>query len=184
MKVLEEQRECVKFCFKLEKTFTEIFKMLQGYGKNCMSRTQCYEWFNRFKLGRTVIKDNEKSGRPSTSTNDVHVEKMRAVIRENSRLTVREVSEEMGSIICKSSCHLLLTEKLNMHRVAAKFVPRLLTEEQKEKRIAVSRELLDLSNDNKNFLKNVITGGETWIHNYNAEIKAQSLPPTKKSTTK
>ncbi|KAL6417954.1 hypothetical protein ACFW04_012430 [Cataglyphis niger] len=140
--------------------------MLQGYGKNCMSRTQCYEWFNRFKLGRTVIKDNEKSGRPSTSTNDVHVEKM---------------SEEMGSIICKSSCHLLLTEKLNMHRVAAKFVPRLLTEEQKEKRIAVSRELLDLSNDNKNFLKNVITGGETWIHNYNAEIKAQSLPRPKKA---
>ncbi|KAL6417956.1 hypothetical protein ACFW04_012430 [Cataglyphis niger] len=169
MKVLEEQRECVKFCFKLEKTFTEIFKMLQGYGKNCMSRTQCYEWFNRFKLGRTVIKDNEKSGRPSTSTNDVHVEK-------SARL-----SEEMGSIICKSSCHLLLTEKLNMHRVAAKFVPRLLTEEQKEKRIAVSRELLDLSNDNKNFLKNVITGGETWIHNYNAEIKAQSLPRPKKA---
>ena len=67
-----------------------------------------------------------KSGRPSPSTGDDHIEKVRSLIRENRRLTVREVSEEVG--ICKSSCHTILTEKLKMHRVAAKFVPRLLTE--------------------------------------------------------
>ena len=38
---------------------------------------------------------------------------------------VREVAEEV--VICKSSCHLILTEKRKMSRVAAKFVPRLLT---------------------------------------------------------
>lgn len=151
----------------------------QGYGKECMSRTQCYEWFNRFKLGRTTIKDNEKSGRPSTSTDDDHVQKVHDVIRKNRRLTVREVSEEVG--ICKSSCHLILTEKLNMHRVAAKFVPRLLTEEQKEKRVIVSRELLDRSNDDENFLKNVITGGETWVYDYDIETKVQSSPRPKKA---
>ena len=58
--------------------------------------------------------------------------------------TVREVSEEVG--ICKSSCHTILTEKLKMYRVAAKFVPRLLTEEQKQNGITVSQELLDRSN--------------------------------------
>jgi len=49
-----------------------------------------------------------------------------AVIRQNRRLTVREVAEEEG--ICKSSCHLILTDKLQMRRVVAKFVPRLLTD--------------------------------------------------------
>jgi hypothetical protein len=38
--------------------------------------------------------DDPKPGRPSTSTYDDHVEKVRAMIRENRRLTVREVSEE------------------------------------------------------------------------------------------
>ena len=66
------------------------------------------------------------------------------MIRENSRLTVREDSEEVG--ICKSSCHTILTKKLKMHRVAAKFVPRLLKEEQKQNRVTVSQELLDRSN--------------------------------------
>jgi len=129
MKDLEEQRVCVKFCFKLGKTFTETFQMLQqAYGEDCLSRTQCYEWYQRFKSGRTSIEDDPKSGRPSSSTGDDHIEKVRSVIREN-RLTVREVFEEV--VICKSSCHTILTEKLKMHRVAAKFVPRLLTEEQK-----------------------------------------------------
>ena len=59
MKDLEEQRVCVKFCFKLGKTFTETFQMLQqAYGEDCLSRTQCYEWYQRFKLGRTSIEDD------------------------------------------------------------------------------------------------------------------------------
>ena len=94
---------------------------------------------------------------------------MRSVIRENRRLTVREVSEEVG--ICKSSCHTILTEKLKLHRVAAKFVPRLLTEEQKQNRVTVSQELLDRSNTDENFLKNVITGDETWVYRYDFERK-------------
>jgi len=56
---------------------------------------------------------------------DDDVEKVLAVIRQNRRLTVRELAEEVG--ICKISCHPILTEKLKMRRVAAKFVPLLLT---------------------------------------------------------
>ena len=108
----------------------------QANGEDCLSRTQCHEWDQRFKSGRTSIEDDPKAGRPSTSTDDDHVEKVRAVNREKRRLTVREVFEEVG--IAKSSCHTILTEKLKMHRVAAKFVPRLLTDEQKENRVTVS----------------------------------------------
>ena len=71
------------------------------------------------------IEDDPKSGGPSTSMDDNHVEKVLAVVRQNCRLTVREVAEEVG--ICKSSCNIILTDKLKMRRVAAKFVPRLLT---------------------------------------------------------
>jgi predicted AAA+ superfamily ATPase len=78
-------------------------------------------------------------------------------------ITVREVSEEVG--ISKSSCHTILT---------AKFVLRLLTDEQKANCITVSQELFDLSNADKNFLKNVITGDETWVYGYDIETKAQS----------
>jgi len=103
---------------------------------------------------------------------DYHVEKVLALIRQNRRLTVREVAEEVG--ICKSLCHQILTDKLKMRRVTAKFVPRLLTDAQKENHVTVSQELFDRSNADENFLKNVITGNETWVYGYDVETKVQS----------
>ena len=55
----------------------------QDYGEDCLSRTQCHEWYQRFKSGRTSIKDNLKSGRPSTSMDDDRIEKVLAVICQN-----------------------------------------------------------------------------------------------------
>jgi hypothetical protein len=61
-----------------------------------------------------------------------------------------------------------------MHRIAAKFVPRLLTDDQKQNRVDVSQELLDRANGGDNFLKNIITGDETWVYGYDVETKVQS----------
>jgi len=55
----------------------------QTYGEDCLSRTPCREWYQRFKSGRTSIEDDPKSGRPSTSMDDDRVEEVLAVIRQN-----------------------------------------------------------------------------------------------------
>jgi len=84
-----EERVCVKFCCKLGKNFTQTFQLLnQAYGEDCMSRTQCYEWFKHFKEGRMSVGEDPRSGRPSTSTNNKHVERVHAVICGNQHLTV------------------------------------------------------------------------------------------------
>ena len=106
--------------------FYEDFQMLQqAYGEDGLSCTQCHEWYQHFQSVRTSIEDDPKPGWPSTSMDDDHVEKVLAVICQNHRLTVREVAEEVG--IGKSSCSLILTDKLKMRCVATKFVPHLLT---------------------------------------------------------
>ena len=58
-----------------------------------------------------------------------------------------------------------------MCRVSAKFLLHLLTEDQKENRVEISQELLANTNGNENFLKNIITGDETWICGYDVETK-------------
>jgi len=118
------------------------------------------------------VGENPRHGRTSTSTNDNHVERVRAVIRDNRRLTVREVADEVGISI--GSCHQIFTEKLQMRRVSAKFVPRLLTDDQNENRIEISQELLANANGNENFLKNIITGDETWVYECDVDTKVQS----------
>jgi len=105
---------------------------------------------------------------------------VRSVIRENHRLTIREVSEEVGR--GRSSCHTILTENLKMTRVAAKFVPLLLTEEQKQNRVSVTQDLLDRSNTDEIFLKKVIRVDKTWVYSYDVETKVQSTQWVGKSS--
>ena len=93
------------------------------------------------------IGEDPRPRQHSISTNDDHVEKVRAVICGNRRLTVREVADKVGISI--GSCHQVFTEKLQMHPVSAKFVPRLLTDDQKENRVEISQELLANANGKK-----------------------------------
>ena len=72
------------------------------------------------------------------------------------------------------SCHQILSAKLQTCRFSAKFLPRLLTDDQKENRVEISQELLASANGNENFLKNIITGDETWVYGYDDETKMQS----------
>jgi len=99
--------------------------------------------------------ENRRPGRSSTSRKDDHVDTVRAVIRGNHRLTVREVADEVGTSI--GSCHPIFTEKLQMPRVSAKFVPRLLTDDHTENHVEISQKLLANANGNGNFLTNIVT---------------------------
>ena len=69
-------------------------------------------------------------------------------------------------------CHQILTEKLQMCHVSAKFMPHLLTDDQKENCVDISQELL--ASANENFLKNIITGDEMWVYGFDVETKMQS----------
>jgi hypothetical protein len=63
-----EQRVCIKFCVKLDKSATETLEMLrEAFGEYSLSRTAVFEWHSRFKASRVSVADDERSGRPSTN---------------------------------------------------------------------------------------------------------------------
>ena len=64
------------------------------------------------------------------------MEQVRAAVNQDRRRTIHDVCAEGG--IGYGSCQRILTEQLNMHRIAAKFVPRVLTHDQKDSRVAMS----------------------------------------------
>ena len=73
-----------------------------------------------------------------------------------------------------SSCQRILTEELHMKRVAAKFVPCLLSEDQRANRLDVCREMKDQLKTDPDFLSKTITGDESWCYRYDPETKQQS----------
>jgi DNA-binding Lrp family transcriptional regulator len=73
--------------------------------------------------------DDDHSGRPSITKTAEIVEKIRELIHEDCRRTIHDLTDTVG--ISNGVCQEILTENLNMGGIAAKFVPRLLTNDQK-----------------------------------------------------
>ncbi|XP_025422876.1 protein GVQW3-like [Sipha flava] len=64
-----EQRVNIKFLVKLKKTTAKSFRMLcEVYVEECLSRARVFEWHRRFCSEREDIEDDDRSGRPTTSS--------------------------------------------------------------------------------------------------------------------
>jgi hypothetical protein len=59
-------------------------------------------------------------------------------VHEDSRITIKEIAAIVN--VSYGTVQTILTCDMNMHRIAAQFMPRLLTPEQKEHRVAICEE--------------------------------------------
>jgi len=144
----------------------------QAFGDQSLSRAQVFQWHARFKTGRTSVDDDEHTGQLTSCTTPETVARIQELVRQDRRRTIHDIAEKVG--IGYGTCQRILTEELGMHRDAAKFVPRILTTDQKQLRVNVCTELRQLASDDETFLSRVITGDESWVYGYNPETKQQS----------
>ena len=106
--------------------------------------------------------------------------KIREKINEDYWYTIDEISEATG--VSWSYCQRILTVDLNMRHGATKFVPRLLTQDQKNTHLTLCQELKNQIESDPNFLSKVITGDESWCYGYDPETK-QALSQWKTPTS-
>ena len=140
----------------LGKTAAETVTMLrEAYKEEALSQARVYEWFSRLKRGDMSLEDQPRSGRPSTSRTDENVKRIRDAIMFDRRRTIDELEALTG--VSWSSCQRSLTEELHMKRVAAKFVPRLLSQDQRANRLDVCREMKDQLKTDPDVLSKIIT---------------------------
>jgi histone-lysine N-methyltransferase SETMAR len=146
--------------------------MLQeAFRDNAMSQSKTFLWYKCFKDGQTSVDDDERSGRPSTSTTPENITKVREAVLADHRQTIHDVCEIVGLSYRTLQC--ILADNLNMRHISARFVPRLLSDDQKALRVSVCRELTQQARDDPNFISNIITGEDTWVYGYEPETKQQ-----------
>ncbi|GBM62462.1 hypothetical protein AVEN_268752-1 [Araneus ventricosus] len=88
-----EQRVNIKFCFKLGRTATETDEMLVKV--DAVSKMCVLEWFKRFRDGKEDVKDEPRSGRPPTSTTPDNIERVRRILADDRRLSLRMIAGEL-----------------------------------------------------------------------------------------
>jgi len=132
------------------------------------------EWIEMFENGRMSLTDAERSRLPATATTMRNEERTLELICENRRITVEEVAGRLN-VSVGSACS-LIHDSLMFSKVCARWVPKELTEEHKHKCLDVcSRHLARYREERDNFLQQIVTGDETWIHNYEPESKRHSM---------
>ena len=78
-------------------------------------------------------------------------------------------------MISKERIRHILHEELQIKKLCARWVPHLLTPDQKRMRMKISEQCLERFNKNKaDFVRRFITMDETWIHHYTPESKQHS----------
>ncbi|UYV84461.1 hypothetical protein LAZ67_X002283 [Cordylochernes scorpioides] len=98
--------------------------------------------------------------------------KIKSSTKENLKITIRELSEDLD--ISFRTCQTIIRNELHLKRSPAKFVPHLLTNEQNEHHKETCKNIVEMFNSDPKWLKNVITGDETWVYGYDLETKRQS----------
>jgi len=110
-----------------------MLMLVQVYGDNVMKKTAVHKWAKRFSEGRESVTDEERSEWPATSRTEENIAKVRQIVRENRRLNVTSIAEQVN--IVRETVRKILTENLDMKKVCAKMVPKELTKEQKQRRV-------------------------------------------------
>ena len=95
------------------------------------------------------------------------------VIKRNRWKTVHEVA--VSASCSKSTAQCVLIAELGLSHVSARWVPRLLTEEEKSARVGASKRFLDTGRSDPTFLDRINTTDKTWVHYYEPEDKRMSM---------
>ena len=170
MSEIIQQRSAIKFCFLNGINAAETLKMLEkAYGDRALPKSTTYDWYKLFKEGRERVEDEERLGRPSTSTDDAHIQKVKELVLANCRLTIRDIADEIG--VSKGSINSILKDVLGLKRVKSRLVPKMLNFLEKQRRVDVCETMLS---DYQAVYKRIITGDETWIYAYDPETTDQS----------
>jgi hypothetical protein len=90
------------------------------------------------------VEDDERSGWPSSSRMTENVKKIQELIHEDRHWASHELADTV--VISYGVCQEILTENLNMHHIAAKNVPQLLTSDEKQWHLNLCLELWEKIN--------------------------------------
>ena len=154
------------FVLKIKIKCADAFRMLTvAYGKTTLDRSNVYRWYKMFSASREDVNDEERAGRPSTSTTHENFDEVKKIVLVNRWMTIGEVAEDHIDWLVAFDFY----QWFGMTRVAAKFIPKLLNFDQKQHRIAIAYQILDSVRDDPNLLQRVTTGDESVFYGYDVE---------------
>ncbi len=165
----------IKFLLHQGNTPIQIWRGLDAvYGHAVMSKSAVRFWCRHLHNQDMTanIQDKPRSGRPRSVHTPEAAAKIRECLEQDGRRTISEVAEKAK--MSSSSAYKIMKEDLKLSKLSPKFVPRILTEEQKKSRVTMCEQNLEHCLDEPDFLARIVTGDESWVSVFEMERKTKS----------
>ncbi len=156
-----DQRLEIRFCQRSGLSRMETITRLRAmHGHGTLSDATIRRWFNKFEAGENRISDLPRPGAPTL--------RMPTKIRQVRQLLDADKRQSVASLACQTqlsvgTTHKLLRKDLQVTKRPAKWVPHLLTQPQKDRRVAMCRQSLARLRHGGD-VDHIICGDESWFH--------------------
>ena len=117
------------------------------------------------------MRDDERCGRSKEVRTPELIRQIKNFMDKDCRVSIETISSQFD--VSVGTVHTIIHEELKTRKICAKFVPRVLRKDQKE-RFHDSREMVKLINSDPTVLDALVTYDESWIYCYDPETKRQS----------
>ncbi|KAI6655363.1 Transposase [Oopsacas minuta] len=136
-----EQRVYVKIRTLLKVSPTDAHKDLEEVYKDAaLPYSTVVDWARRFREGRVSIEDGARIGRPVSSASDKNILEVSVLLKEDPHITLVEIADAVG--ISTGTAQAIVHDNMKIRKICARWVPHLLTQVQKAKKVQCSTKLL------------------------------------------
>ena len=134
-----EERYAITFWFKHGKKATEMYRIIQtAFGASCINRASVFECHKIFKEGSQSMRDDERCGRSKEVRKLELIGQEKNFMDKDRRVSIGTINSQFD--ISVGTVHTIIREELKMQKICAKFVLRVLREDQKERRCTWQQE--------------------------------------------
>ena len=169
-----EIRGYIKIRSQLGYSAKNIFNdIVNIHGDTSVSYMTVCRWARQFVNGRVSVENEPKSGRPVSNSTKHALQTIKELLATDARYTNRDLARITG--ISFGKVRLLLKFKLGLRKISARWIPHLLTKDQKNIRAKYAKKRLkEYSKFDQRKFSDIITGDEMWIHFYEPHRKTSN----------
>ncbi len=168
-----QQRINIHFLQKLGMTLPLTQRFLQQvYGAQCLGERSMRNWYHAFRDSLTQVTDLLRRAKIRRGRSASNIQAVSHMVQDDRRVSIKDICR--ATTLSYGTVQRILTQDLHLVRKCAKFVPKDLTNTQRNLRLVYCQLYLRKIELDPGFLTKVITMDESWIYMYDPETKRQS----------
>ncbi len=170
-----EQRAAIKMCICAGDSFKDTFRRLTAsWGDHTLSITQARQWFKKFRDNPDLpTKDAKHTGWPVAEATQEAAASIQQKLGEDRHRTVRDLAAQTG--VSTTTAFRVMTKQLKLKKIAPKFMPKVLTEQQKKTCLDIATSNLEKINSDPGVLSRIIATDESWVFTFDPRTKQADM---------